>query len=133
VSQINAHELADQTSNLAADLYSWTVLSRAKSMAEPLPAAINEPELRHVEAQAKEDLAKPFVKRALCAALKATTNNIREVAKVVCAVLLPLSLAGTITLTATPLAFAVVAVILFDGGVAAFCADQHQQDTKDTK
>ena len=128
LNEVNETDLINQVSNLAADLYSWKVLSRSKSIAEPPLNEVDQSKLAQASDLAKNEIFKPFVKEALCAALKATSNNIRDVARVVAATLLPLSIAGTISLPATPLAFAAAAVILFDIGVAAFCADHQDSD-----
>lgn len=109
---------------LAADLYAWKVAARARSMIEPPPGEVDPNDLAKVEQRVRQELAKQAVKAALCAALKSATNNIRGVSQVVVATLLPLALAGTISVPLTPLALAAAAVIVFDAGVAAFCSDE---------
>ncbi|VAX12461.1 hypothetical protein MNBD_GAMMA24-331 [hydrothermal vent metagenome] len=117
-------EFLNQVENLAIELYAAQALSKSSSMAKPPPVGIDRDAISDAREAAEAELAKTSVRQTLCAALRSTSNNIRDVTKVVAAALLPLSQAGVIALPLTPIAFAAVAVIVFDIGVAAYCADQ---------
>lgn len=119
-------EIINQTVNLASDLYAWRVAASGKSMAQPPPLGVDQDALEKVEAIARRELQQQKVKSALCAVLRSTRDDLRSVAQVVAAALLPLTLAGTISLPATPLALAAAALIVFNAGVARYCED-HQQ------
>lgn len=61
------------------------------------------------------------VKSKICAGIKSATNNVKEIAKIVLASLLPLSLAGTIAVPLTPMLLAAVILTVLDSGIAAYC------------
>lgn len=71
---------------------------------------------------AMEVVAQRTIRRRICAALQAGTNDAFEIGKVLTPILLPLSLAGTIAIPPTPIALAAVSLIVARIGVAAFCA-----------
>ena len=114
----------NQVENLAAELYAAQTLSKSSSMAKPPPVGIDREAISEAMDAAEAELTKAFVKKRLCAALRSTSSNIRDTAKVVAAALMPLSLTGVIALPLTPIAFAAAAVIVFDMGVATYCAEQ---------
>ncbi len=70
------------------------------------------------------------IRSILCPALKSLSGDAFEIAKVSTPILLSLSLAGTISLPAQPLVFAMVAVIIARSGVAAVCAQSENNSPK---
>ena len=95
---------------------------------EGAPAEVNKETVERAEESAKQELGKPEVKRALCAALESTGDDLVDVAKVVSAALLPLAASGVIGLGVTPLAFAVTALLIYRAGVASYCVGVRVKD-----
>jgi hypothetical protein len=62
-------------------------------------------------------------KAQLCAGLRSTGNDAFETSKIVVGVLVPLIIAGTLTIPLSPVLFAFVSLVLARSGVAGFCAD----------
>lgn len=110
-----------QVTLLASALYSEKVLSNSKSLASIPTKEVDQHKLHEAVQLAKKELRKANVKNLVCAALKSASTNIRDVAKIVGAALLPLSIAGTISLPITPLFYAAAALIVFDIGVNTYC------------
>ena len=128
--QINEKDLLNQTALLAADLYAAEVLSKASSLSETSCEGIDSHEFKETVKSVNKELENLQARKAICAALGSVKNDIREVAKVVGAALLPLSLSGVIAISTTPLAFAVAGLIVFNAGVSAFCSE-FPSDKKD--
>jgi hypothetical protein len=128
--QINEKDLLNQTVLLAADLYSAKVLSKASSLSETSREEIDSHEFEETVKSVNKELENVQARKAICAALGSVKNDIRDVAKVVGAVLLPLSISGVVAIPTTPFAFAVAGLIVFDVGVSVFCSE-FPSDKKD--
>ena len=122
---INRQNLLNQAALLAADLYAARVLSEANSLSE-LPykevAGLDAHEVAETEVSVNKELENIQVRKAICAALESANNDVRDIAKLVGAALLPLSLSGVVAIPLTPLAFGVAGLIVFNAGVSAFCS-----------
>jgi hypothetical protein len=66
-------------------------------------------------------LAQPSVRDRLCPALKSVSDDIREVAKVVSAAMLPLALIPGSVIPLSPLVFAAFAVVIVRAGIKSIC------------
>jgi len=71
--------------------------------------------------QSKERIEDKSIKARLCAALKSTTNDLIEIAKVVIAVLLPLSLAPHLLIPTIPIIYAGISLVIYNAGVKSLC------------
>jgi hypothetical protein len=118
-------QFIESTAQLAEEMQLDDALRESKGMI----SIFNQPEqspdgpLRQAISHAKHLLNDPTAKARICEAVKACAEDIREIAKVLSAALLPLALAGTIALPITPLAFAALAFVVARAGVHAICAD----------
>ena len=121
--QINKEDILNQAVLLATDLYAAKVLSKASSLSETSSEEIDPRQLKETVKIVNKELGNAQARKAICAALGSVKNDIRDVAKVVGAVLLPLSLSGVIAIPTTPLALAVASLIVFNAGVSAFCSE----------
>lgn len=68
-------------------------------------------------------IAKKEVRVRLCAGLKAATDDIFDIAKVIVPILLSLDIAGEITVPTDPILHAVFVVVIARMGVASLCAE----------
>jgi hypothetical protein len=78
--------------------------------------------------QAESVVSRKDILARLCPALRSASDDIREVATVVSAALLPLALSGVIAIPVTPLAFAAVALVIVRASVATLCSDVAKHD-----
>ena len=122
---INEQDLLNQAALIAADLYAERVLSGASSFSEIPCDEVAGVDVRKVDetvTSVKKELENIQARKAICAALESAKNDVRDVAKVVGAALLPLSLSGVVAIPLTPLAFGVAGLIVFSAGVSVFCS-----------
>jgi hypothetical protein len=64
----------------------------------------------------------PQIRLRICEALKSVNEDVKDLAKILCAALVPLSLAGTLTLPLTPLLFLGIGLVVWRAGTNGFCA-----------
>ncbi|MBI1766430.1 MAG: hypothetical protein HYR56_33910 [Acidobacteria bacterium] len=77
------------------------------------------------QTEAAEKIANdPSIRARICAGAQSATANIKDIAKLVVASALPLSLAGTITIPFTPILAAAVVIIIIDSGISAYCKEK---------
>jgi hypothetical protein len=96
-------------------------LARYEPIRDETGAVVDDVEKLKDDAAAR--IAKSGLKAFICPLLRSTSHDISEIAKVVAASLLPLSLAHTIDLPLNPLIYAAIALLIFNSGVAAFCSE----------
>jgi hypothetical protein len=121
--RIDEKELLHQTAVLAEDLYTAQLRENAYSLTKLRHLVVGGDELEKSVQAAERELKKPEIKQAICRALQSANNDIRTVAKLVAAALLPLSLHGAISIQPTAIGFATAAVIVFKAGVSAYCGE----------
>ena len=63
----------------------------------------------------------PQIRVRICEALKSVNEDAKDLAKIVCAALIPLSLAGTIALPLTPIVCVGVGLVVWRAGTSGFC------------
>jgi hypothetical protein len=79
------------------------------------------------EAEARELVSKhPLIRVRICEALKSVNDDAKDLAKIVCAALIPLSIAGTIALPLTPLICLGVGLVVWRAGTNGFCSGLDQ-------
>lgn len=81
------------------------------------------PESREAVAQAEKVLAEVTIRQRLCVALASASDDVKEVAKIVCGTMVPLAIAGTLGVATTPLLLAGVTVVVLRAGIRGLCAD----------
>jgi hypothetical protein len=122
--QVDSQNLIDRAAALALELHSLDILSRGDSIADETSAVqIDQDAVAHAYEIGKDAIQEPAARKAICAALRSTGDDLKDIAKTVAAALLPLSLAGVVALPVTPLALAAAAVLVYRLGVAAYCSN----------
>jgi hypothetical protein len=114
--------------DLAADLFALEVgLASRGARAQASPDPLTE-EKKAALASAKDAAGSLSLRQLLCPSLRTTADDLREVAKVVGAAMLPLSFVPGTQFALTPLVAAAVAVVVFRAGTAAFCRGCRNDD-----
>ena len=72
---------------------------------------------------AEEALQKPDFKQKICPALLSASDDIKDIAKIISAVLLPMALTPQAVIPLSPLAFAAVALVASRAGIQSLCHD----------
>jgi hypothetical protein len=123
--QLCSDESVKQAALLAVDLYAWYLANGSSALAgaAKLPPGVHRAALRKSERAAARELTKPKVKKAICDALKSAGSDAFDIAKVVAATLVSLSIAHVVVLPTTPLALAAAALLVLKSGIAAYCSD----------
>jgi hypothetical protein len=85
--------------------------------------AVPSEEIERAKAHAEDLIKQPTVIERLCPALKAVSDDLGEVAKIVAAAMIPLALGPQAILPLTPLAFGALAVIVVRVGVRSLCSE----------
>jgi hypothetical protein len=116
-------QVLEKAGSLALRLYAKEIVSEGKAMTGDGGADDFVVKAQDAIKQAEAQLEKIPAKKAICAALGAGCDDLKELTKVAGAALLPLMLTGVITLPVTPLAFAAVGISIFRMSVASYCAD----------
>jgi hypothetical protein len=120
-----------RVSSLTVQLNNAQIFSSGYSLAEGGTAQLNQQAVDNAVEQAESELEKQAAKKAVCAALESTGDDLTDIAKVVAAALLPLVASGVIILSLTPLAFATAALVVYKTGVSAYCSDLDRQEGKE--
>jgi hypothetical protein len=115
-------ELLEQAGALALRLNATQILSSGKGMAQLISLGLEPRAVEETQRAAKTQLQDDRVRERICEALKTSSEDLREMAKVIGAALLPLMITGVIALPATPLGIAVAALIVYRAGISAYCA-----------
>ena len=93
-------------------------------MAELISLGLNPGLLEETERAAENQLQhNNEVRNRIREALKTSSEDLREMTKVIGAALLPLMITGAIALTRHPLGIAVAALIVYRAGISAYCSD----------
>lgn len=69
----------------------------------------------------------PQIQMRICEALKSVNNDAKDIAKIVCAALIPLSVSGVIALPLTPIVCFGVGLVIRRAGTSGFCAGVSEQ------
>jgi hypothetical protein len=69
--------------------------------------------------------------RYLCPALTTASNDIKDITKIVLAVLLPLAISGKIDLPVDPTVFAGMSLLITRAGIASLCDEYDKKDKKE--
>jgi hypothetical protein len=77
--------------------------------------------------QAEKLVSRKDIRQHLCPALQTVADDAFDLAKVVTPILVPMVLAGTISIPPNPLFFAAIALAIAGMGVAALCAGYPQE------
>lgn len=72
--------------------------------------------------QAEKLVSRKDIRQHLCPALQTVADDAFDIAKVVTPILVPMVLAGTISIPLNPLFFATIALVIARMGVASLCA-----------
>jgi hypothetical protein len=104
--------------NRAAELYADLLRSDALG-ARRKKSNDKQVDLMH---EAADLLQRPTVRQQLCRPLRSVSEDIREVAKVVGAALLPLSLTPAAVIPVSAVLFGAVAVMIVRAGISSVCA-----------
>ena len=78
-------------------------------------------QLKDVEKNQKELMTNAKILRYLCPALKSATGDAFDIAKIIIGVLVPLTIAGTITITISPWLIGFIALTISRMGIRAIC------------
>jgi hypothetical protein len=79
------------------------------------------------EAEASQLIAdQPLIRERICEVLKSVNEDAKDLAKIVCAALLPLSIAGTIAIPMTPVLLMGIGLVVWRAGTSGFCAGYNQ-------
>ncbi len=68
----------------------------------------------------------------ICPALQSISNASHDIAKIIVPILIPLVLAGTLTIPLQPLIFSYIAILISRMGVASLCADYSKNKSKES-
>ena len=71
----------------------------------------------------------PLVRQRICEVLKSVNEDAKDLAKIVCAALFPLSIAGTIAVPMTPVLLMGIGLVVWRAGTNGFCAGSKQGKT----
>lgn len=71
-------------------------------------------------------IKKQKIKTKLCEALKSTSKDLTEIAKIVAAVLIPLALADKPIIQLNSYIFAGISVVIFNAGVNSICSEKNE-------
>jgi hypothetical protein len=63
----------------------------------------------------------PMIRVRICEALKSVNEDAKDLAKILCTALIPLSLAGAIALPLSPLASWGIGLVVWRAGTSGFC------------
>ena len=113
--------LLDRAAGLAIRLNSAQILGSSKQMAELISLGLEPKAVEEAQQTASAQLQSAGVRARICEALKTSSDDLRELTKVVGAALLPLILTGVISIPATPLGLAVAALFVYRLGISAYC------------
>lgn len=90
----------------------------------PEEGTITQNEIKKAEALIKKNDIRDYI----CAALKSGADDVFSIAKVIIPILLPLSMAGTITVPPDTLSYAAIALVVSKMGIAALCVDYGKKE-----
>lgn len=90
-----------------------------------LPQPITKGDVDIAVAESQALLQQPSIKERLCPALRSVSDDIRDVAKIVSAAMLPLALVPGSVIPLSPLVFAAVALVIVRAGVNSICPPAH--------
>lgn len=85
---------------------------------------VSDTKLNILHGNAQVYLKKKEISRYVCAGLRGVTKDVTSIAKALVVILVPLSIAGKITIPMDPYGFAMIAYVIWKFGVEAFCADK---------
>ena len=93
-----------------------------QDMAYYLKRKAAQKEAEQAEAYAKEIIKQqPQIRERICEALKSVNDDAKDIAKIICAALLPLSITGVITLPLTPIVCLGIGLVVWRAGTSGFC------------
>jgi hypothetical protein len=118
--KVDPNHFLNTAANLAQEIHTRKLILSSVAMAESHQKELLD--LAEAEKTAEMLLSRHELNAANCAALSTTTSDLKDVTIASGSVLLPLVYSGVVSLPLTPLAFAAVGVLIFRGGVAAYCS-----------
>lgn len=77
---------------------------------------------------AYEFLMRQDIKPYICPVLKSLTNDVCDIGKTLVPVLVPLALAGTISIPLDPIFFGILALMITKAGISTICPDDQKND-----